>query len=181
MKKFRINSILFVFAAVFIITGIWGECFAQIKHAVKVMYKDLKKGNVQSILDFKATVDDVSSEQLSYHDLMMDIDSVKNNLLGTRVVRKDDETVVKADSGCLMGTAVRLRESDIEDVVARIRMLKDVAEENDVPFLYCGVPRKEVIEKGPENITNYSLDNYEMFISGLEKSDVPVLDFDKIM
>ena len=101
MKKFNKNIIVFVFFVVFIIVGIWGDCFEQLKWKTIDLAAGIKHGNISSFFDFKYYVDDISNKELSYHDNMMDVNSVKDNLLGTRVVEKDDLTVVKAKSGSL--------------------------------------------------------------------------------
>ena len=80
MKKFNVNCILFIFAAVFILAGVRGNFGA-------------------------------SSEELRYHDALMDIDSIRNNLLGTRVVFKDDSTILKARSGSLLIASTKAEEA----------------------------------------------------------------------
>ena len=68
MKKFNKNSLLFIFAIVFIISGIFGNCFDQIKWKTIDMLAGLKHGNIYSIFDYKKNIDDVSNKELSYHD-----------------------------------------------------------------------------------------------------------------
>ena len=177
MKKFNKNSLLFAFAIVFVIVGIRGNCFEQLKWSTIDMLVGLKHGNIYSIFDFKAEIDDISNKELSYHDIMMDINSVKENLLGTRVIEKDDTTVVKSDSGSLIEPVKKLSKNEIQDVVERIDRLKTVSENNGANFLYCAAPKKELYETAPENIDNYFKDNYELFLSELKSANVPTVDF----
>ena len=101
MKKFNKNILVFVVLVAFIVAGIWGNCFEQLKWKTIDLAAGIKHGNISSFFDYKYYVDDISNKELSYHDTMMDVNSVKENLLGTRVIFKDDATVVKMDSGSL--------------------------------------------------------------------------------
>ena len=87
---------------------------------------------------------------------MMDVNSVKENLLGTRVVFKDDTTVVKMNSGSLSSKSQKLDTEDIKQTVETINRLKSVSEEHGAKFLYCATPTKPQYEKNPENIVSIS-------------------------
>ncbi len=181
MKKFNKNSLLFIFVMIFIIEGICGNCFEQLKRKTIDMLVGLKHGNIYSIFDFKANVDDLSNKELSYHDTMMDINSVKENLLGTQVVEKDDTIVVKSNSGSLVEQINKLDKSEIQNVVKVIGDLKTVSEDNGANFLYCAAPTKELYQSVPTNIVNPFKDNYELFLSELTKSNIPTLDFAEVL
>lgn len=150
MKKFNVNCILFIFAAIFILAGVRGNFGA-------------------------------SSEELRYHDALMDIDSIRNNLLGTRVVFKDDSTILKARSGSLLIASTKAEEAAIGQTAARIGELKAAAEDHGADFLYCLIPTKGLFETGPENIHNYCRENYTAFLRGLEDARIPVLNFYKVL
>ena len=181
MKKFNKNSLLFIFVMIFIIEGICGNCFEQLKWKTIDILAGLKHGNIYSIFDFKANVDDLSNKELSYHDTMMDINSVKENLLGTQVVEKDDTTVVKSNSGSLVKPLNKLDKGEIQSIVKAIRDLKTVSEDNGANFLYCAAPTKELYQSVPTNIVNPFKDNYELFLSELTKSNIPTLDFSEVL
>lgn len=176
MKKFNVNIILFVFFIAFIIIGIWGKCFTRLKWGTIDMLAAFKHLNITGVMNAKATIDNVSSEELLYHDMLMDIESLKNNLLGTRVVYKEDTTVVKANSGSLMSPVNQLSPSDIEEVISCIQKLKDISEQNGAGFLYCNAPAKGLYEQVPSNISNYFKENLEAFLGGLQSSQVPVVN-----
>ena len=177
MKKFNKNSILFLFVILFIIVGLWGNCFEQLKLDTLDMLSGIKHGNITSIFDFKTNVDDISNQELSYHHSLMDVNSIKENLIGTRVVNKKDTIVVKADSGSLIEPIKKIKTSEIKQVVNKIATLKNVSENNGARFLYCLAPTKELYEKTPENIDNFCYENYNLFLSELEKSSIPTIDF----
>lgn len=177
MKKFNKNSLLFIFVVTFIIAGIWGNCFEQLKWKTIDMLAGLKHGNLYSVFDFKFNIDDVSNNELSYHDTLMNVNSVKENALGTRVIEKEDTLVVKSDSGSLIGQSKKLDINEIKNVVKRIDTLKTVAENNGANFLYCAAPTKELYEISPQNVENHSKENYDLFLSELANSNIPTINF----
>ena len=175
-KRFNANIVLFVFAAVFIVAGLWGKCFTQLKSDTLDMLAAFRQFSFTGAMAARDAIDDDSSDDLSYHDMMMDVDSVRNNLLGTRVVKKDDITVVKADSGSLCAPMWRITDADIETVVSCVQKLKDVSEENGAKFLYCIAPKKEQYEQFPSNSYNYTQDNMDRLLTRLESTDIPTLE-----
>ena len=181
MKRLSANIILFVFVILFIILGIRGKCFARLTWETLDMLADFKNINAATVMDAKETIDKVSSEELSYHDMMMDIDSIRTNLLGTRVTFKDDTTIVKSDSGYLMEPARRMDDLEIDEAITHIQELKAIAENNGANFLYCAAPTKNMYEIGPHNIVNYSRENYSKFISMMIENQIPVLDFSDVL
>ena len=177
MRKINKYSLLFAFVIIFIICGLWGECFEQLKWKTVDLAAGLKHGNISSFFDYKYYVDDISNKELGYHDQMMDINSVKDNLLGTRVIHKDDTTVVKADSGSLTSPSKKLSEADISQTVDQIIKLKNVSEKNGAKFLYCAAPTKHLAEELPSNVENCFQENYDSFLRIMSEKGVPFLDF----
>lgn len=181
MKKLNPNSILVIFAGAFIVLGIYGQCFTRLKWATVDMLAGIKHGNIYSIFNFRTAIDNISAKELSYHDSLMDLDSIKNNVLGTRVIKKDDTTVVKTDTGSLVEPKRRIDDEEINKIVSRVNELKNVTEENGAKFLYCAAPNKECYETAPDFIENYSKDNFERLTKALEEADIPVLDFMNVL
>lgn len=181
MKRFNKNIFVFVFFVVFIVVGIWGHCFEQLKSKTIDLAAGIKHGNISRFFDYKCDVDDISNKGLSYHNEMMDINSIKDNLLGTRVVIKDDTTIVRADSGSLIESVKKLDSEEIKKVVSAIYDLKTVSENNGANFLYCAVPSKEYYQKSPLNIDNYFIENYNAFISELGNNKIPFIDFSNML
>ena len=177
MNKFNKNIIVFVFFVVFIIVGIWGNCFEQLKCRTIDLAAGIKHGNISSFFDYKYYIDDISNKELSYHNEMMDVNSVKDNFLGTRIIKKDDSTVVKADSGSLTSSSKKISESDITQTVDRIVELKNISEKNGAKFLYCAAPAKEYYETNPENAVNFFGENFSSFLSEMKRKQIPYLDF----
>lgn len=180
MKKFNANCILSVFVLAFIIAGIWGKCFTRLGRGTIDMLAGFKHFDAEAVMDAKDTIDKVSGEELSYHDMMMDIDSFRNNLLGTRVVKKDDVTAVKAFSDSLCNPVELLSDSEIEEVAAQIQKLKNVSEENGAHFLYCAAPKKELYEQLPGNVENHMQENFSRLLEELAAAGVPALNLMKV-
>lgn len=172
MKKFNKNSLLFVFVIIFIVVGVWGNCFEELK--LKTI--DYSEGKIKSFTDYKELVDDISNKKLSFHDELMDVNSVKDNLLGTRVINKDDTVVIKTDSGSLAQERKEPSKKDLETIVSNIKELQNVTEENGAEFLYCAAPVKELFEGMPANMETSLKTSYDKFIADLNKADVPAID-----
>ena len=180
LKEFNKNSIVFALFFVFVIWGIWGKCVEQLKWSFLDLGSSLFHGNIEGISSFKEGVDNVSNSALSYHDALLNVNSVRENLLGTRVVLKGDDKVVKSNTGSLMDEKEKVDRSDICAIVDRIATLKELSEDNKAKFLYCAAPRKELYEIAPVNVNNYFRINYEYFLSMMKSADVPLLDFSEM-
>lgn len=177
MKKFNKNIIVFVFFVAFIVAGIWGNCFEQLKWKTIDLAAGIKHRNIYSIFDFKTQIDNVSNKKLSYHDTMMDVNSVKENLIGTRVFFKDETTVIKMDSGSLSSQSKKIETEEIQETVEAINRLRSVSEKNGAKFLYCVTPTKQQYEKSPENIDNFAEENYQTFLKQINTAQIPCIDF----
>ncbi len=176
MKKFNINCIVAVFAAIFILTGISRSYLGGLKTGLVDMFLSVKSLDMAGLVDAEASIES-ASERLRTHGIMMDVDSIRNNLLGTRVVFKDDITVIKANSGSLIRKSSGF---ETETSVERIQQIKTIAEDNGAAFLYCNVPKKNLYETGPSNVGDYYQESHNLFISEIDKARIPVLDFSKM-
>ena len=171
MKKFNKNSLLFVFVIIFIMFGLSLGTIRPILGSIK----NILTGSF-SIEEAKDNISTVTNEELTYHNLLMDFNSVKENFLSTRVVKKEDTIVVKSDSGSLIGQSKKIDIIEIKNVVKRIDTLKTVSENNGASFLYCAAPTKELYEIAPQNVENHSKENYDLFLSELANSNIPTIN-----
>ena len=176
MRRVNANLLLFAFVMVFILSGIRGDCFNSLTSGIGDFSASAWHLDLAGVRKAEKAIEKAVNDGLYYHDLLMDIDSVRNNLLGTRVVIKEDTTVVKSDSGSLIDPVRRLEDSEIEELVERIEELKDFSEANGVPFLYCFAPLKQMYETAPDNVENYAADNVNRLLEGLRESRIPVVD-----
>ncbi len=177
MRKLNQNVTLVVFAAVFICCGIWGNSFTHFRWGTLDLLAALKHLNYSGVMDAMERIESSSNEKLNYHDRLIDVDSLRNNLLGTRVVIKDGSVAaVKCDDDVICVQVGCKSDTNIQEIVAKIKELETVAEDNGAHFLYCAAPRKEELETLPENVVNWSRDNHIRFVDELRASQVPTLD-----
>ena len=178
MKKFNKNSLIFIFAVGFILVGIWGQFFDNLKANTTLMVSELFHGNIHSVFDFKAEIDKVSDSELSYHDSMMDLNSARENISGTRIIKKDDELIAKSSSSSLLvPTNHYIDTVEMAQMIKSIDKLKAVTEKNNAKFLYCAAPKKENYEEPPTNLMSYGKVNYDNFLFSLKQKGIPYIDF----
>lgn len=174
INKFNKNVFLFVFAAVFIIGGMFS-----IKNVRPLL------GSAKYLFTGKYTVDEAkntieltTSDELLYHDTLIDINSLKENILNTHLIKKDDRWIAKNDDGFLGYTSSdTLDDSKINQITESIEQLKDISEENQAKFLYCQAPAKEYYYTFPQNAENRKLEDKKKLIKALRDKGVPYLDF----
>lgn len=173
MKKWNKNSLVFIFAILFILIGM---CTSQYIRPVL--------GSIRKFAQREFTAEEMNqniestAKGLLYHGALMDVDSLRMNLLGTRIV--PDKEVIKSDSGSLIKSFDALSTEEIGAATARIAQLQAAAEKNDAQFLYCAIPAKTYYETVPSNVSDYSKQNYDTFIDILNEYQVPYLDIAEI-
>ena len=172
------NSIAFVFAAIFVIFGMCGGYLGEISQCFKnVVYGVVVEHRIGSIYDFRDSIDSLSGKKIFYHDELMDINSMKENLLGTRVVIKN-ETVVKNDNENLIGGIKdEYSRKKITDNIEYINSIKKCAENKGIPFLYCIRPDKVCYGGIPNNVVQFNIRYYKETIEELKKNNIPYLDY----
>ena len=178
MKKFNKNSLIFIFAVGFILVGIWGQFFDNLKENTALMVSGLVHGNIHSVFDFKAEVDKISDSELSYHDSMMDLNSVRENISGTKIIKKEDDWYAKSSNESIISPGNHFIDTvEMEQMVEKIDKLKTVSEAGNAKFLYCAAPRKEIYQTPPVNTVSYDKVNYDNFVSSLKQKGIPYTDF----
>lgn len=179
MKK--INKNIFVFLFCFLFIGV-GLCSKDLLIKTSDAVLGFINGNSSisyRIEKLKRRIDAAYPTDLLYHKYMLDINSLKENFLGTRVIFKDDTTIVKSDSGSLVEPKPQMTESEFSAVVSEINKLKSITESNGAEFLYCFAPNKELYETLPANINYWDIENCEKLLSCLDSASVPYADLKK--
>ena len=95
--------IVFFFACIFVIYGVWGECFNNMIHSGMDVAHCIKKGDFGTAYMVMNMVETNTVKKQNYHDRLLDINSLKENIFGTRVIMKEDTIVAKSDEGFLLG------------------------------------------------------------------------------
>jgi len=131
---------------------------------------DVTKNRINNTLDKK----------LAYHAQLLNLNGLRENLLGTRVIKKDIY-VVKSDSGSIIGPVEKIEKADLQKTVSIIKELHLASEKNGAKFLYCAAPSKELYETAPANVENHFEENYQGFLNELESAKVPTIDFSQAL
>ena len=175
MKK--INKNLFVFIIVFLIIGtgyLSRDYIGTMIGSAKSFLTEVKvKGPLEAFSNMTTSVDNNSVEYLSNHSKFMDINSLYNNVINTRVVKKDDETVVKMDNGYLAGEVKSIPNSSIKQYVKNIKELQN---KTHTPIVYVMAPEKGYNGGIPSNAQNYIKSNCDRFINELKRNSLDYLD-----
>ena len=166
---------------VFVVTGLFSATFFT---GTFEACKDFVMGNsgmIYRVQKFQKRIEENSQTGLMYHDKMIDLNSLKDYLLGTKVIVKDDTTVAKTDSGSLIQAEPKIPVEDIDSTVSEIEKLKTVSENNGASFLYCVAPSKELYQVAPPNVENYEPENYGCFLRGLSDAGIPYIELGKAL
>lgn len=176
MRKINKNIFVFAFYIIVIICGIQGKCFQKLVDTVKYFKNELSHGNIFALLDISEMVDSSMNNDIFYHDVLVDINSIKENILGTRIVPKGDTTVIKSDEGSLLEPSSASRDEDLNYVAEQIQRLEAISKENGADFLYCLAPAKEIYYNTPSNVVNNIRTNYYKFKNSLDTNNIPYIE-----
>ncbi len=179
----KLNKNMFVFLFCFLFIGI-GFCSQDLiaKTGDSLLGFINSNSSISYRIDkLQRKIEETYTNDLLYHEHMLNINSLKENLLGTKVVFKDDTTIVKSDSGKLTDPRSKLNANEIHAVVSSIKKLYTVVENNDSNFLYCFAPTKELYEKPPSNIVYYDIENCERFLNQMKSSNIPYINFKDLL
>ena len=178
MKKFNKNSLVFLFTILFIIVGFFGNMIPTITKSFSENNPGLDTGSVKDKMTaIWNSIHDNNDESLSYFTYLMDLNSVKENLLGTKMMKKSDETIIKSNSEQLSVLDYSLSDEEIHQTVDNINRLKIITENSGARFLYCTAPNKEYYETFPQNFSNVYGDNYSRFLHELQVTKTPYISF----
>lgn len=175
MKK--INKNLFVFIIVFLIVGtgyLSRDYVGTMINSAKTFVTDTKvKGPMEAFSNFTSSVDNNSVDYLSNHSNFMDINSLYNNIINTRMVKKDDETVVKMDNGYLAGEVKNIPSSYLKQYA---KSIKELQNKTNTPVVYVMAPEKGYNGGTPSNAQNNIKSNCDRFINELKRNSLDYLD-----
>ena len=182
MNRFNKNSLVFGFTIVFLIVGFCGSAFPSFVELVTERFSSINSGSVkEKMIAIWDSMHNYTDEDLSYFTNLMDLNSVKENLLSTKMMMKSDTTVIKSNSESLAVLNEPLSDTEIQQTVDKINQLKRITENSGANFLYCAAPNKEYYETFPENFPNNYQDNYSRFITKLRTTNIPYICFSDIL
>ena len=171
------NIIVFIMFGIMILAGLYGECIQNLSSNTIEVFNEIKRGSVKTAINNAKKTDDISTDKLLYHDTLIDINSIKNNLINTRFVQKSGNTV-KCESDMLaMINQERFDQNHLQSVANRISELQKKSESVGADFIYLAVPEKGYYQTFPSNIRDYSKVNFDDYLDCLKENHVPVLSY----
>ena len=181
MKRLNKNILVFVICMMFLGIGLFSFDFYSGIGDAFLSSLDGDASKFTKIAALEKKVDNVSSDELLYHNHLIDLNSIKENLLGTRIIEKSDITVIKSDSGSLYKTSKVFSDQQIKSTVSRINELYQECQKNGADFLYVLAPRKGDYYSTPSNVINDSITNYTNYVNEINKQEIPLLDFEEAL
>lgn len=170
---------MFIFLAflLLVVTGLYGNCVLSLISNTGVFLGALTSGNIKRSISILKNTNDISTEKLLYHDQLVDINSLKNNLSHTRFMSQHGNTV-KCESDMLaMINEERFDQEYINQVADKISDLQEKSEACGANFLYLAVPEKGYYQTFPSNIIDYSKVNFDDYLDCLQQKNIPVLSY----
>ncbi len=182
MKKFNVNIILFVLVFLFILAGFSVKYFNSLKHRISnFLLRDIPSGQTEILDGFFTDIDDISTKSLRYRTQLLDLNSAKGNLSNEKLAVKNDMTVFKTEEESLLEERPEITLEDIDPAIEKLTQLQQCAQENGADFLYIAAPEKGTNLTIPANATNYSAENYALFMEALEDAQIPTLNLSQEM
>ena len=161
------NSIVFIVFGIMILAGLYGECFHGLVSNTIEAFNEIKRGSVKTAINTTKKTDDISTDKLLYHDTLIDINSIKNNLTNTRFVQKSGNTVRCESDMLSMINQERFDKSHLQSVANRVSELQKKSESIGADFIYLAVPEKGYYQTFPSNIRDYSKMNFNDYLDCL--------------
>lgn len=177
MRKYNKNILLFVVFIFVVIIGLCGECISNLYSNLFSSFAEIKDGHVSSAINTLKETDAISTEKLLYHDLLIDINSLKYNLTNTRYVQNASHTVKCEQDMLSMANATHHNRKDLQTVAEQVSKLQKKSESVNAKFLYLAVPEKGYYQTFPPNTQDYSKVNFDDYLDCLKENNIPVLSY----
>lgn len=171
MKKNAKKIVALVLIAVFVLSGMMSK---HVIHRFKTDAIQLLKFNY-SFADF---TDKLSSDtnNLRYHDALIDLESLILKTSGKTVIQKGDSTVIRLENGYLYSPFSKTPDESLDSYCENVTKLYRATKENGAEFLYVMEPSKGITKSLPFEYENSLKETCDDFLKKLNKSSIPVLD-----
>lgn len=179
MKKFNKNIIVFVVISLFLVGGLLSrDFFGGLKGALFTFAKSDAPVD-KRVEKFIDDVEDVSTEELSYHDTMLDLNSFVLNKTGVHFIASND--LVKASNDYLAYSVDEMDRETLTKYADNISGLYEYTKANDIPFLYVMAPQKGYGLEYPAAANNGIKQNCVTHLKDLSDRGVPYLEIRQCM
>lgn len=178
MKNINKNIFVFIISFAVILVGLCSSSLWNgIWDCTRQLISDAKEfGVFEAFAGFTDKMESVSSEKLSYHATFMDVNSVFLNSVNTRIVEKDDSTVVKTSSGYLANPRPLFEREGLKTRVDNLEEVYEYVKKSEAEFLYVMAPSKGYELEYPSNVDDFTKENCNEFLSFLEAAGIPTLN-----
>lgn len=172
------NILVFMLSAVIIVSGLASsELREKLKNDITALGTDTVNDGIFTAFDnFTDRSEKTVISNLSYHDWAVNLYSSFNRLVGTRVVVKDDITVVRADNGYLGSMRKKADDEVLSDYADNVKELYSTATKSGAEFLYVMAPMKGYDFSYPPNVTDYTVHNCDRFAEMIKGRNIPFLN-----
>lgn len=178
MNKCNKNLFVFIAFGLAVIAGLYGGCAEKLAANLTASFNELKNGSAKGSVSVLKNTTKILTESISYHDILIDCNSLKNNLTNARFVQNGDSKTVKCEYDMLaLANETRFDADSIDRAANKIVQLQNKAEENGAKFLYLAVPEKGYYQTFPSNVRDYSRVNFDDYLACMQEKNIPFLSY----
>ena len=181
MKKTNV----FVFESCFliIISGfaslkLWGGIYESFRTFVPMCRE---AGFFASADAFTSAAEKTCTEGIGGHDVYMDINSLFLRYTNTKIVEKEDISVVKSETDYLANPRPYMEDEKLKSRAEKVAELCNVATENGAEFMYITAPTKGYEMKYSANVEDFTKSNCDRFSLFLAEKKIPHLNLIEVM
>lgn len=185
MRKININLIVVILSFAFFITGVVSpDMFYGFKSNIYQLIYSTESNSVQDRVSKLIAGVENTANKVSYHDLCVDFSSWCYEKTNRRIIKKDEDVIVKMDNGYLAYSYDdAFNEKDAEKKEKIEVCAKNVVEFNNylksksIGFVYAYAPIKGYDGGFPASSKNNIKNDANLFLNILNNNQVPYIDF----
>lgn len=169
----RKGLVVFIIASVFILLGYGGRAPMMIEkigdYTAQLFTGDL------SFHKFTSNIEELITNNLTYHDALIDLNSLLQRSMGENYIVKDSSPIVKMQNGYLVNEQSLLADQKIDECSEKIEAFYRYARDAGAGFLYVMCPTKGYHGAFPDGIENNIPANCDRFARALTDRGIPSL------
>lgn len=185
MKKINANIFVFVFCAIFVLYGIASpDFYSSLKDSITEAFedKDAEDSTEQDTADrLISSCESVYSNNLTYHDLLMNIHSLEFRASDIPFVVKSDQTVIRLENDYLTYKTEYHSDEKLEGAVKNIKDLNEYCSNLGIGFLYIKAPAKGEMVETPASAFDYRADDSQRLDGFLDEYGVSSIKLNQLM